>query len=48
MSNRIIIMIDENLDKKLRMLQSKRITKENRSVSFSEVINQVAKNGLDS
>ncbi len=40
MSKRITIMIDDDIDKKLRVLQSKLIIKTNESVSYSKVINQ--------
>ena len=39
MLNRITIMIDEELQKKLREKQAKIIKQENKSVSFSRVIN---------
>ena len=41
MAKRITIMIDEDLDKKIRMTQSKMILSENKSVSFSGVINSL-------
>ena len=40
MSKRITIMIDDDIDKKLRQLQSKLIVKTNESISYSKVINQ--------
>ncbi|MCA9812249.1 MAG: hypothetical protein KC483_05240 [Nitrosarchaeum sp.] len=43
MAKRITIMLDEELDKKIRVLQAKMIQNENRSVSFSKVINEVIK-----
>ena len=39
MAKRVTIMIDDDLDKKLRLLQSKLISKTNESVSYSSVIN---------
>ncbi len=39
MSKRITIMIDEDLDKKLRMIQSKLILDTNEAVSYSQIIN---------
>jgi len=39
MSKRITIMIDDDLDKKLRLIQAKQISKNSESVSFSRVIN---------
>jgi len=46
MAKRVTIIIDENLDKKLRILQAKRIEKESRSVSYSRVINDCVRKGL--
>ena len=40
MGKRVTIMIDDDLDKKLRLLQAKLISKTNESVSYSQVINQ--------
>ena len=40
MSKRITIMIDDDLDKKLRLIQAKQISKNSESVSFSRVINR--------
>ncbi len=39
MSKRITIMIDDDLDKKLRLIQAKQISKNSESVSFSRGIN---------
>ena len=41
MSNRVTIMIDDDNDKKLRDIQSKRIKEEQCSVSYSRVLNDV-------
>ena len=41
MSKRVTIMIDVDLDKKLRLHQAKQIQQENSSVSFSRVLNDV-------
>ena len=38
-SNRVTIMLDKEIDKKLRQLQASRIAKENSSISFSKVLN---------
>ena len=38
MSKRVTIMIDDDLDKKLRTLQAKMIQKENKSYSYSKAI----------
>ena len=40
MAKRITIMIDDDLDKKLRLIQAKLISKTNDSVSYSQVINE--------
>ena len=40
MAKRVTIMLDEDLDKKLRMIQAKLIQSTNMSLSFSEVINE--------
>jgi len=39
MSKRVTIVIDDDLDKKLRTLQAKIIQKEHASYSFSRVVN---------
>jgi len=41
MSKRVTIMLDDDLDTKLRKRQSKIIAAETKSVSFSSVINHV-------
>jgi hypothetical protein len=46
MSKRITIMIDEDIDKKLRLIQAKQITKTSSSVSFSQVINEAIRKQL--
>lgn len=46
MAKRVTIMIDADLDKKLRMIQAKIIQKESTSCSFSKVINDVVRKGL--
>jgi hypothetical protein len=45
-SKRITIMIDEDIDKKLRLIQAKQITKTSSSVSFSQVINEAIRKQL--
>jgi len=40
MPRRITIMIDDDLDKKLRLFQAKEIQRTNSSVSFSSVLNE--------
>jgi hypothetical protein len=39
-------MIDEDIDKKLRLIQAKQITKTNTSVSFSQVLNEAIRKQL--
>ncbi len=39
MSRRITIVLDDDLVKKLRTIQSKKLAKSNKSISFSSVIN---------
>lgn len=41
MKQRTTIMMDDAVLKKLRAIQAKKIQKENRSVSISEVINEI-------
>lgn len=41
MAKRVTIMIDDDLDKKLRLLQSKLIAKSSSSISYSKVINDL-------
>ncbi len=46
MAKRITIMIDDDIDKKLRLIQAKQISKTNSSVSYSSVINEVLRRQL--
>jgi hypothetical protein len=46
MSKRVTIMIDEDIDKKLRLIQAKQISKNSSSVSFSEVLNATLRKQL--
>jgi predicted transcriptional regulator len=46
MAKRITIMIDDDLDKKLRMIQAKMIQTTSESVSYSKVINEMLKKGI--
>jgi len=39
-------MLDENLEKKLRKIQSKLIMDSKKSISFSQVVNDILRNGL--
>ena len=46
MAKRITVMIDDELDKKLRQLQAKLIQQEQSSYSYSKVINETIRKGL--
>jgi hypothetical protein len=46
MSKRVTIMLDNDLDKKIRLLQAKKIQTTTSSVSFSKVLNQVLRDSI--
>ena len=46
MSKRVTIMIEDGLDKKLRMIQAKTIQNTSSSVSYSSIINKILKTNL--
>ncbi len=46
MADRITIMLDSNIAKKIRTLQAKKIKESSSSVSFSRVINEILEKGL--
>ncbi len=46
MSKRVTIMIDDDLDKKLRMRQAKLIQQEQSSYSYSKVLNETLRKVL--
>ena len=46
MAIRKTIMLDDELVKKIRMIQSKKLRDLNKSVSFSQVINEILLSGL--
>ena len=46
MSKRVTIMIDDDLDKKLRLIQAKEITKTSSSISYSQVVNDMLRKQL--
>ena len=46
MSKRVTIVLDDDLDKKLRLRQAKIIQKENSSCSFSRVVNDAIRKVL--
>jgi hypothetical protein len=46
MSKRVTIMLDNDLDKKMRLMQAKMIQSTTSSVSFSNVLNTVLRESL--
>ena len=46
MSKRVTIMIDEDLDKKLRLRQARMIQQEQSSYSYSRVLNEALRKSL--
>ena len=46
MSKRVTIMIDDEVDKKLRNVQAKLIQETNSSISYSEVVNDALRKNL--
>ncbi len=46
MSKRITIMLDDDLGKKLHLIQAKAIQSTTSSVSFSTVLNEILRNSL--
>jgi len=46
MSKRVTIMIDDDLDKKLRLRQAKLIQQEQSSCSYSKVLNETLRKTL--
>ena len=46
MATRISIMLDDDLQKKLRELQAKMIIRSQESISFSQVVNEIIRRGL--
>lgn len=46
MAKRVTIMLDDDLDKKLRQLQAKMIQETTSSVSFSNVLNETLKKSI--
>ena len=47
MKRRVTIMIDDDWNKKIRLMQAKIIQKDNKSISFSFVINLLLKRSLE-
>ncbi len=46
MIKRITITLDENIIAKIRSIQAEKIAKTNRSISFSQVVEQILREGL--
>ena len=46
MSKRVTIMVDDDLDRKLRLLQAKRISQKQTSYSYSKTINEIIRKSL--
>jgi len=46
MSRRVTIMIENEIDKKIHQIQAKMIQKENKSISYSFVVNLMLKNSM--
>ncbi len=46
MSKRVTIMIEDEVDKKLRLIQAKEILSTSSSVSYSSTINKILKTNL--
>ncbi len=46
MAKRVTIMIDDDLDKKLRLLQAKTIQNTHATFSYSRVVNETLRNKL--
>lgn len=46
MTKRVTIMVDDDVDKKTRLRQAKLIEKEQKSISYSRVLNDLARKGL--
>jgi len=47
MAKRITIMIDDDIDKKLHLIQAKQISKTRGAVSFSKVLNEILRKQLN-
>ena len=46
MAKRVTIVIDDDLDKKIRMIQAKMIQATSSSVSYSKTINELLEKGV--
>lgn len=47
MNKRITITIEKNVESKIREIQAEKILSTNRSISFSQVVNDILKNALN-
>ncbi|MCV0429977.1 hypothetical protein [Nitrosopumilus sp.] len=46
MSRRVTIMIEDDIDKKIRAYQAKKIQKENSAHSYSKVVNELLRKAI--
>ncbi|MGH1566277.1 MAG: hypothetical protein ACRBB5_02385 [Nitrosopumilus sp.] len=46
MTKRVTIMIEDELDKKIRIHQAKKMQKENTTYSYSKAINEILKKAI--
>lgn len=46
MTKRVTIIVDDDVDRKTRLRQAKLIEKEQKSISYSRVINELVRKGL--
>ena len=46
MLRRVTITLDPSLESKIRSVQAKKITETNKAISFSNIINEILKQGL--
>ena len=46
MKKRVTVMIDDKLDKKIRLLQAKKIQEENFSYSYSQAVNDIIRKAI--
>ena len=46
MAKRVTIMIEDELDKKIRIHQAKKMQKENATYSYSKAINEILKKAI--
>ena len=46
MKKRVTVMIDDKLDKKIRLFQAKKIQEENSSYSYSQAVNDIIRKAI--